>query len=304
MTQRIIPYKKLLVLVVLILLTGLLYGCQKKAGESTDENNQQQDTQKEFGPSQEEVTKTLEGKIKVPYTAFRPQQEVKNELESLGLHVKFVRENMKNKADANTRLIKKGECSSVNSATIGVSYFEAEKVGDKYGFYADKGALIILGYADRDYNGIKEDNNSSDTNHTQENNTSDSNKTDDSTNNSSNTDTKNKENNSKTEEKKPVNKKFAAIDKKLGEYTVKFDTLTKKATEYKKKPTTYTATAAATFEKEYTILLDDLEKTAQEIDKADVEKAFTDSASLNVYLATLDKQAIFLAATSELPEIQ
>ncbi|EAC8001082.1 hypothetical protein MZV44_002939 [Listeria monocytogenes] len=107
----------------------------------------------------EELTKNadkiLKDKVELPDTYFKSKEEVEALYEEVGLKVKFVVSNFDEKADLNEELVKKGDCDQIDYEQKNVTYFSSSEVGDKSGPYADKGATIIVGYSDHDYDGRK-----------------------------------------------------------------------------------------------------------------------------------------------------
>ncbi len=103
---------------------------------------------------EKEIEKLLEGKVKIPESYFKTQEQVESEFEAAGLKVEFFPYNFDSSATTNKRYLKKGECNQVEEQSAR-QYFDRDKVGDKFGFYADKGATINIGYSDHDFDGTK-----------------------------------------------------------------------------------------------------------------------------------------------------
>lgn len=99
------------------------------------------------------ASSVLKGMVKVPETYFKSKELVEEEFESVGLKAKFVVENFDEAADTNNRMLNKGECNQISSTMPNVEYFDSDKVGEKYGYYAKKGTTIVIGYSDHDYDG-------------------------------------------------------------------------------------------------------------------------------------------------------
>ena len=95
----------------------------------------------------------LAGKVKVPETLFETQEAVEAKFKAAGLEVEFVVSNFDDKAIANERFLRKGECDKLDTAQPAIAYFDSDVVGDKYGYYADIGATIIVGHSDHDFDG-------------------------------------------------------------------------------------------------------------------------------------------------------
>lgn len=103
----------------------------------------------------------LKGKVKVPETYFKSQEFVETEFKKVGLAPSFVVVNFDEKATTNNRVLKKGECDQIDSSQSAIHYFSPDEVGDKFGFYADKGSTITVGYSDHDFDGRKNETGSS-----------------------------------------------------------------------------------------------------------------------------------------------
>ncbi|WP_303220591.1 hypothetical protein [Enterococcus asini] len=110
----------------------------------------------------ENADKVLKGKVEVPDPYFKSKEEVEKLFDQAGLKADFVVTNFDDKAKRNERDIKVGDCDQLNSEQPNIKYYDTDEVGDKYGFYADKGATIIVGYTDHDFSGGGKNNSSSD----------------------------------------------------------------------------------------------------------------------------------------------
>ncbi|EOL43442.1 hypothetical protein [Enterococcus caccae] len=97
----------------------------------------------------------LKGKVKIPETYFKTKEQVTAEFDSVGLKPKFVIANFDDAAQYNKRFLRKDECNQISSDQGAVNYYDTKSVGDKHGFYADKGATIIVGYSDHDFDGTQ-----------------------------------------------------------------------------------------------------------------------------------------------------
>ncbi|ETC91928.1 TPA: hypothetical protein ACU3VQ_001852 [Enterococcus faecalis] len=97
----------------------------------------------------------LEGKVKIPDPYFKTKEQVKAEFNSVGLTPNFIVSNFDNKATINKRFLRAGECDQLSSEQGAVEYLGRDKVGADYGFYAKKGATIIVGYSDHDFDGTE-----------------------------------------------------------------------------------------------------------------------------------------------------
>lgn len=111
----------------------------------------------------ENADKVLKGKVEVPDPYFKSKEEVEKLFDQAGLKADFVVTNFDDKAKRNERDIKVGDCDQLNSEQPNIKYYDTDEVGDKYGFYADKGATIIVGYTDHDFNGKEKDTDTSST---------------------------------------------------------------------------------------------------------------------------------------------
>ncbi|WP_368251411.1 hypothetical protein [Enterococcus sp. 2201sp1_2201st1_B8_2201SCRN_220225] len=111
----------------------------------------------------ENADKVLKGKVEVPDPYFKSKEEVEKLFKQAGLKPDFVVTNFDEKATLNKRDIKVGDCDQLDSEQPNVKYYDTDEVGDKYGFYADKGATIIVGYTDHDFSGKPKEENSSST---------------------------------------------------------------------------------------------------------------------------------------------
>ncbi|MGC6769162.1 hypothetical protein [Enterococcus sp. LJL51] len=100
---------------------------------------------------------SLENKIKVPDTLFKPYEEVEAAFKELGLKVEFVSASFKEKAEEEKHFLKKGECNTL-LAQKNLTYFSDEQVGkEKAGYYAEKGATIRIGVSEEDFDGSKDE---------------------------------------------------------------------------------------------------------------------------------------------------
>lgn|GEM_PF-6719641 len=97
--------------------------------------------------------KVLKGKVKIPDTYFKTKEEVTELFKAADLKPNFVVSNFDDSASINKHYLKEGECDDVITDQPSVEYYDTDKVGDKYGFYADKGSTIIVGYSDHDFDG-------------------------------------------------------------------------------------------------------------------------------------------------------
>ncbi|MEI5988965.1 hypothetical protein A5881_000452 [Enterococcus termitis] len=97
----------------------------------------------------------LKGKVKIPETYFKTKEQVTAEFDSVGLQPKFVVANFDDAAQYNKHFLRKDECDQISSDQGAVIYYDTKSVGDKHGFYADKGATIIVGYSDHDFDGTQ-----------------------------------------------------------------------------------------------------------------------------------------------------
>lgn len=105
----------------------------------------------------ENADKVLKGKVEVPDPYFKSKDEVEKLFEQAGLKADFVVTNFDEKATLNKKNIKVGDCDQLDPEQPNVKYYDTDEVGDRYGFYADKGATIIVGYTDHDFNGKEKD---------------------------------------------------------------------------------------------------------------------------------------------------
>ena len=96
----------------------------------------------------------LEGKVKVPDTYLKSQKEVEEAFEKVGLKVEFVVTNFDSKVKTDKKKIAKGDCAPLDDDS-GAEYFDRADAGSDYGYYADEGATITVGYSDHDFDGTK-----------------------------------------------------------------------------------------------------------------------------------------------------
>lgn len=109
--------------------------------------------EKERAEATENANKVLKGKVEVPDPYFKSKDEVEKLFEQAGLKADFVVTNFDEKATLNKKDIKVGDCDQLNSDQPNITYYDPDTVGDKSGLYAKKGATIIVGYTDHDFNG-------------------------------------------------------------------------------------------------------------------------------------------------------
>lgn len=105
--------------------------------------------------STKKTDNTLDGLVEVPDPYFKEKTDVETEYNAKGLNVKFFVSNFDKKAKINNRYLKKDECDQLKTQRA-VKYYDSEKVGEKSGFYAKKGATIKIGFTDHDFDGTKE----------------------------------------------------------------------------------------------------------------------------------------------------
>lgn len=117
--------------------------------------------EKERAEATENADKVLKGKVKIPDPYFKSKDEVEKLFEQAGLKADFVVTNFDEKATSNKKDIKVGDCDQLDSEQPNVKYYDTDEVGDKYGFYADKGSTIIVGYTDHDFIGKRKEEDSS-----------------------------------------------------------------------------------------------------------------------------------------------
>ncbi len=170
--------KLLIVLLGLILVLGLSACGEKdeKTDAKTEDTSKSEEKTSNDKKEEEKVTKTtkemtaeekaviykknvevlLNGKVKVPSTEFKTQEQVEAELGAAGLKVKFVVANFDSTAAFGKHFLRKGECKSVfGDYQPAIRYCASDEVGDKQGYYADEGETIIVGYSDHDFDGTK-----------------------------------------------------------------------------------------------------------------------------------------------------
>ncbi|WP_321382851.1 hypothetical protein [uncultured Enterococcus sp.] len=109
------------------------------ADEADASEKKAQELAKKKAEEEAKNQKLLEGKIKVPDTSRKTQEQVTAEFEAAGLNVKFVATNMDNLAVSGKRIVYKGECDYLNE-NCGAEKFDSTQVGwEKQGYYANKG---------------------------------------------------------------------------------------------------------------------------------------------------------------------
>lgn len=97
----------------------------------------------------------LDGMVKIPNTFLLPKEHVEATFKAAGLNVEFVVTNFDDRALKGGFYIHAGECDSVDTSQPAVQYFDSDDVGGAYGFYAEVGATIIVGYSDHDFDGTQ-----------------------------------------------------------------------------------------------------------------------------------------------------
>lgn len=117
--------------------------------------------EKAYATATKNADKVLKGKVLIPETYFKTKNQVAKLFDQAGLKVDFTVVNFDEKATLNKKDIKVGDCDQLDSEQPNVKYYDTDAVGDKYGFYADKGATIIVGYSDHNYDGAEKESNSS-----------------------------------------------------------------------------------------------------------------------------------------------
>ena len=133
---------------ILLVLVVVLAGCGAGRREAREREREAQERERA-----EAAERLLEGKVEVPNTRFKTQEAVEALFEAAGLKVEFVVSNFDEKARRSERFLRAGECDDIDNSQAAVTYFDDDEVGDLYGFYADIGATIIVGYSDHDYDG-------------------------------------------------------------------------------------------------------------------------------------------------------
>ncbi|WP_071131337.1 hypothetical protein [Enterococcus timonensis] len=154
MKKPLLQRKWVWVVIVLVILVG---GSEIK---SQFENNRQD---KVVAEATKNADKVLAGKVEIPDPYFKSKEEVENLFQQADLTADFVVVNFDKKADTNQRAIKIGDCDQLDADQPNVTYYGDKEVGEKYGFYADEGSNIIIGYTDHDYDGSRQKDNSSET---------------------------------------------------------------------------------------------------------------------------------------------
>lgn len=109
--------------------------------------------EKEQAQLAKNADKILKGKVEVPDTDFETKEEVTELFKAAGLTPNFVVSNFDDKATKKHHYLREGECDELDRDQPGIEYYSVDKVGDKFGYYADKGATIIVGYSDHDFDG-------------------------------------------------------------------------------------------------------------------------------------------------------
>jgi len=133
---------------ILLVLVVVLAGCGAGRREAREREREAQERERA-----EAAERLLEGKVEVPDTYFKTQEAVEALFEAAGLKVEFVVSNFDEMAREYGRFLRTGECDEVDSSQAAITYFSRDEVGDLYGYYADIGATIIVGYSDHDYDG-------------------------------------------------------------------------------------------------------------------------------------------------------
>lgn len=118
----------------------------EKESDPVEDSSKQEQLEKK-------ASRVLEGKVKIPETYFKTKEEVTSIFKAAGLTPEFVVTNFDDKATTNKRYLKTGECDQIITDQPSVQYFDTNEVGDKFGFYADKGSTITVGYSDHDFDG-------------------------------------------------------------------------------------------------------------------------------------------------------
>ncbi|OFI49662.1 hypothetical protein BG261_03510 [Floricoccus tropicus] len=102
--------------------------------------------------AQQNKTYKSDGYEKVPNTFLMKKEDVEKEITDLGLKVRFFDANLQSEADKKRILIPEGTCNKAE--TDNTKYFTEKDTPDgESGYYAKKGATIIVGYATKDYDG-------------------------------------------------------------------------------------------------------------------------------------------------------
>jgi|GEM_PF-5928726 len=235
---------------------------------------------------EENIAELLKNKVRIPDTLFETQESVKIKFEAAGLNAHFVVSNFDGKATVNRRYLRAGECDAVDSSQVSVSYFGWDELGielfcntefcknlkNKIGMYADKGATVIVGYSDHDFDGKAE-----------------AEKKD-----------KKTEEEAKPEDDNKLTSLPSEISNKVDELNMKYDNIISKAHGYVDNPSTYTMSAYLQFTTEYTDIISDYGELAEILEKYD---NFSSWEEYDIWMSILNKNSQLLIVLTELPEI-
>lgn len=213
------------------------------------------------------IAELLKGKIKVPNTDYKSQEQVKAEFEAAGLKVKFVVTNMDEKAKISNKKIYKGECAPLND-NCGAEYFDGNTVGSKLGYYAKKDDTIIVGYTDHEYDGTKKA------------------ETAPSSSAEAASPTTPSSSSEAAAEKKAATTSKSDIEAAIKKVDAKYDEMIKKAQGYVDNPSTYDDTAALSFLTDYTELMAEYASLGETIDNSGEELSASDSMTIYTNMLT------------------
>lgn len=96
------------------------------------------------------IKKVPNNLVKVPDTYFKTKEHVQALFSHAGLKVEFVPKNFDDAAKINERNIYTDDSYQIESQP-NIQYLDSDEYGDNYGYYAQKGSTIVVGYTDHDY---------------------------------------------------------------------------------------------------------------------------------------------------------
>lgn len=103
-----------------------------------------------------EIKPVPDNYVKIPFTPFKPKNQVEQEFKQVGLKAEFVKSDLTRIAEVNKRKVNKDDAGDVEEQ-VNRKYLDQKEYGDNFGFYAEKGATLYVTYSDVDIDPRKKD---------------------------------------------------------------------------------------------------------------------------------------------------
>lgn len=240
--------------------------------------------------TEEEAKKVIGDMVKVPQTEGKMQEEVEALYEAAGLKIEFVVANMDDRALSQKTVIKKGECDARDESQPGITYFDSDKVGDLYGYYAEKGATIIVGYSDHDFDGT-----SGKAGETEE-------AVEEATEGVPEEATETPAETAEADDASSASEIPADLAAQLEDLDARYDSLIDQTKGFIANADSLTITAYTQYMTDYTTLVADFADVSEKIDG--LSDDISEDVYLDIWLAIMDKNTELLVEIEKMPEVQ